>query len=588
MRLFNFNGLLAHRRQTEAPTANTHQPGKCALFRHRLVLGGAICFAVYSTELKSHAQTPASQAAPTTQGSQESPLVRDGKAALAAGRFKEARDLFLKAAEADPKDYAPLHGAGVAYLYLRDDQQASRVLGKAVILAPVADRALSYNYAVSDMNLKNYRRAAQTLRDYLYANPKVLDEPLADALGALLYQTGENNAASRVSDDSRKFYSVYVAMLEEKRPGLKKWGPKWLPAVEVDRKAARMREAETTISLLTQDAQAAQGNMEKNRISFREQQEKQAKLSAAKTVVDELRPDYPQLLLPIDMNAKTAPSFEVMMAVPTPSRSAPTLPTSPVAVSLTAKVEQLPPDQRPQKVTPPQAVADKAPAAINSPVTGMIGTYKNRNGAIPFLMLSVPNGDNVLSDSVKRSMMGKIDMDTAHFTFTSRGQIAIPGSANYRITGGRACSISIDGKKYDLSNYRQTNTAEIPLTAGVHEISLDVINNGGQLAEAQVRVVDLNGKEIPIQISMDEVAQLLKTPIDGAMPVELSGWKSPAVESPTSPPATQQPLPVPDISSTPAPASIAGIDANVLKQCQVAADGTISTEREVKLVFWGT
>ena len=103
---------------------------------------------------------------------------------MAAGRYKEARDAFVKAAADHPSDYEALHGAGVACLYLHEDAEAARLLEKAAALAPAPDRALSYNYAVADVNRHDYRRAAQTLRDYLYANPNTPDEPLLDALGA--------------------------------------------------------------------------------------------------------------------------------------------------------------------------------------------------------------------------------------------------------------------------------------------------------------------------------------------------------------------------------------------------------------------
>src|SRR4051812_18407169 len=61
---------------------------------------------------------------------------QEAKAALTATRYKEARDLFLKIAAADPKDYRALHGAGIAFLYLRDNKQANRLLEQAASVAP--------------------------------------------------------------------------------------------------------------------------------------------------------------------------------------------------------------------------------------------------------------------------------------------------------------------------------------------------------------------------------------------------------------------------------------------------------------------
>jgi hypothetical protein len=62
------------------------------------------------------------------------------------------------------------------------------------------------------MNLGNDGRGAQTLQSYLYTHPNELDELLLDALGAMPFQTGDNNTASRGSDEARKFFSVYTTM----------------------------------------------------------------------------------------------------------------------------------------------------------------------------------------------------------------------------------------------------------------------------------------------------------------------------------------------------------------------------------------
>lgn len=286
---------------------------------------------------------PASRPSNRQNVSKESPFIRDGKAAMAEGRYKEARDLFLQAVAADPKNYRALNGAGSACLFLRDNTQANKLLEQAADAAPVADRTVSYNFAVSDMNLFNYRRASQTLRDYLYTNTKNLDEPLLDALGICLFQTGEKNTASRVSDDTRKFFSVYTALLEEKRPGMKKWGTKWLPAADVESRAQKMRDGEIQMGLVLKQIQesndrvaqyrrelqaARKGNgvrsakdaskfLNDEEIKLKANKEKYDKIVAN---IDTIRPEYPQLLLPIDMDQTSPPPFEAMAApAPTPA-----------------------------------------------------------------------------------------------------------------------------------------------------------------------------------------------------------------------------------------------------------------------------
>lgn len=289
---------------------------------------------------------------------------------MAAGRYKEARDAFVKAAADHPSDYEALHGAGVACLYLHEDAEAARLLEKAAALAPAPDRALSYNYAVADVNRHDYRRAAQTLRDYLYANPNTPDEPLLDALGAALFQTGSNNTASRASDDVRKFFAVYTAAIEAQRPGFKRWGTKWLTAAEVDARVKRMQQAEVDLSLAAKELAAGKGRLEDYRQELqaarqgrgvrsakdaarmandeeRKLKDLQAKYDAAAARIDTVRPEYPQLLLPMAVDQRTPPPFEAAAVAPSPA--------SPVAPSTPAG-----------PTTPPTAIPSAPAASVSA------------------------------------------------------------------------------------------------------------------------------------------------------------------------------------------------------------------------------
>lgn len=272
------------------------------------------------------------RSATTSGDTSGSALLENAKAALAAGRHKEAKELFTNAVALNPKDHVALHGTGIAYLYLNDSRQANKVLEQAIGFAPVVDRALTYNFAVSDMNLGKYQRAAQTIRDYLYANSNTFDEPLLDALGACLHQTGSKASVSRVSDDVRKFYSVCVGRFEEKRPGMKRWGTKWVTAAEADALADDLRKAETELGLLNRDLTACMLRVDQyrrelqaakhgkgirsardaERLLNREEEqlvEKQQKYERSLAEIEGIRPAFPQLLLPMPLDATTPPPF---------------------------------------------------------------------------------------------------------------------------------------------------------------------------------------------------------------------------------------------------------------------------------------
>lgn len=327
---------------------------------------------------------PTTHTSTTTQT--DSPQIRDGKTALSEGRYKDARDLFLKATVADPKSVAAFHGTGIASIYLQDNKQAGTILEQALQLTPSPDRALSYNSAVAEMNLANYRRAAQILRDCLYARPNSLDEPLLDALGAALQQTGDQNTLSRDSDETRKFFSVYTSKLEAQHPGLRKWGPQWLPTSEVDSKEKTMEETEQKKALLGKELAEYRGRMAQDNDQLhaarlghgvrsakdasqllnsdeKEMKAKQTQYDQATATIDSVRPKYPQLLLPIEMDETTPPPI-VIAPAPVAAQTASTLVVQAAAVVQTtatpSPAETIPP---PKIVSQPVEVPKSVPSS---------------------------------------------------------------------------------------------------------------------------------------------------------------------------------------------------------------------------------
>ena len=75
-------------------------------------------------------------------------LVKQGRAALAAGEYKAAREAFHDVAAIDPRNVEALHGAGVAAMYLNDFPHALPPMEKAMTANPSPNRALVLNMAV--------------------------------------------------------------------------------------------------------------------------------------------------------------------------------------------------------------------------------------------------------------------------------------------------------------------------------------------------------------------------------------------------------------------------------------------------------
>jgi hypothetical protein len=151
----------------------------------------------------------------------------------------------------------------------------------------------------------------------------------------------------------------------------------------------------------------------------------------------------------------------------------------------------------------------------------MIGRYQMGGKPIPFLILSVPSGANVFNESVRSLMNGKISIEPGIMSFEATALLPIPKDGLYRVTAGRACTVSIAGKKYDLSNYSAKNGAAVELIKGVHRFGLSVGNNGGQLAEASVEVRDAgNGALLSPVIGRGDLESLLDEKL-----TEVSGWR---------------------------------------------------------------
>ena len=193
--------------------------------------------------------TPASPAVSKGSGKSLQPLIEQGKAALAAGDYKAARDAFSDAAAIDPKNVSALHGLAAAYMYLNDFRRAGPPMEKAFTAAP-PDRAMVLNMAVLQIGLNNPMRATKLIRDYLTAHAKDLDEPMLNAMGTAMMLASDSAKKQTLFQEAVKFYFAYNARLEQARPGYKRWGVEWLPAREVDLRQATNDAAQKKIHTL--------------------------------------------------------------------------------------------------------------------------------------------------------------------------------------------------------------------------------------------------------------------------------------------------------------------------------------------------
>jgi hypothetical protein len=152
---------------------------------------------------------------------------------------------------------------------------------------------------------------------------------------------------------------------------------------------------------------------------------------------------------------------------------------------------------------------------------GMLGTYGAKTFSYPFYLLAIPNGTNVWSETAMAKLNGKVDMNQKPQEFSAIGSIYLPRKTKVKIEAGRAVTVTVDGKGYELSNYQKRNGVEVELQAGLHKVKLTVGNNGGQLKECGIWITE-NSVEVPIFITKTEMNQFVaqyKKEAD-----ELSGW----------------------------------------------------------------
>ena len=170
----------------------------------------------------------------------------------------------------------------------------------------------------------------------------------------------------------------------------------------------------------------------------------------------------------------------------------------------------------------------KFEAEAGSRCRGMLGSYFNSEGRIPFIMLSVPSGENVLGDHARSVFNGRHDMSSPLTSFHARGHVVIPKGGTYHLEASRGhADVKLNNLGYTLGMSVPGNRyrADVELAEGVYEVYLSVGNNGGQLPEASVRIIDsITEAELPIFVYQSELDAFSKDLGFGVELLETSKW----------------------------------------------------------------
>jgi len=158
---------------------------------------------------------------------------------------------------------------------------------------------------------------------------------------------------------------------------------------------------------------------------------------------------------------------------------------------------------------------------------GMLGSYYDHQGRIPFIMLGVPNGKNVLSETSRKMFNARYAGGARLYKFESRGNVVIPRDGSYRLQVSRAAGIKLNGTEYAVGSTvaGEPPYADVELDRGVYEVAFDVGNNGGQMNYSMVRIVDqATKKELPIFVYESDLRKFERDLSFGVELLETSDW----------------------------------------------------------------
>lgn len=159
---------------------------------------------------------------------------------------------------------------------------------------------------------------------------------------------------------------------------------------------------------------------------------------------------------------------------------------------------------------------------------GMLGTFHDRAGRIPYILLSVPDGTNVYDERMRAAMNGHYEVRGSMYRFEARGHVKIPAKGSYRLETGRGYGeLKLNGVGYGLTQREvgKPLMAEVELDQGVYEVYLDMYNNGGQMLSSLVRISEAeSGRELPIFVYESDLNAFIDDLSLGVELTETSGW----------------------------------------------------------------
>lgn len=160
---------------------------------------------------------------------------------------------------------------------------------------------------------------------------------------------------------------------------------------------------------------------------------------------------------------------------------------------------------------------------------GMLGSYYSHQGRIPFIMLSVPDGTNVISQRSRRIFNEHLAGGTRLYKFEAEGHVVIPRDGSYRLEVSRAAGVKLNDIEYAVGSpvAGQPPYADVQLKRGVYRVTYDVGNNGGQMNYAKIRILDNDsGEELPIFVYESDLEEFRRDLSLGVELRETSGWKA--------------------------------------------------------------
>ena len=167
-------------------------------------------------------------------------------------------------------------------------------------------------------------------------------------------------------------------------------------------------------------------------------------------------------------------------------------------------------------------------AESGSKYRGMLGAYFNLEQRIPFVMLSVPNGENAFGKHAQGVFNGRYDLSKPLARFHAQGHVVIPESGTYYLEASRGYGdFKLNDLGYTLGTSAPGNrySADVELSKGVYEVYFSVGNNGGQLPEASIRILDKSTQqELPIFVYASELEEFLHDRSFGVELIETSKW----------------------------------------------------------------